>query len=189
MLELRLNVGKRRGNQFTTGNRHKIQRADIGWRGGPAVAVPEDFAKTTFGEIAHDGVAEPPGCDDPETIATALIRRAEQDEIPRRHPPSVFLDGGELRPRPQANAGFERQSHLMGRTARRAVRGRTLLWPGTLAGRDGQALPSLGATTLQHETAVLRVHPDQETMGSDTAAAIRLIRTLHWTPRTRLLTP
>ena len=40
--------------------------------------------------------------------------------------------------------------------------------------RDGEPLPALGATALEHLTAVLRRHPDQESVRLLPAPAIRL---------------
>lgn len=142
-MELRLNISETRPYQFTAGNGDEVQRADVGWRSDSAVAMPEDFTKTTLGEIPHNSVAEPSGRDDAQTIATVLIRRTKEDEIPQRHPPPVFLDSRELRPRPQANAGFERQSHLMGSDDPKGRTEAELLWPGTPIGsrRSGASVP------------------------------------------------
>jgi hypothetical protein len=51
-----------------------------------------------------------------------------------------------------------------------------------LPGRNGQTLAPLGAAALQHDTSVLRVHPNKKPVGAPTVTAIWLIRTLHWTP-------
>ena len=54
--------------------------------------------------------------------------------------------------------------------------------PSSLRRADRQALAPLGATTLEHDTAVLAGHTDEKTMGPLAAAAIGLIRALHWAP-------
>lgn len=53
---------------------------------------------------------------------------------------------------------------------------------GPIGLRNGQALPPFGAAPLENDTAVLRAHPHEETVGAPTAAAIGLERALHGTP-------
>jgi hypothetical protein len=59
----------------------------------------------------------------------------------------------------------------------------------SLPGRDGQAPAPLGAPTLEHNTPVLGMHPDEKPVGAPAMSAIRLIRTLHWTPERVVLDP
>ena len=48
-----------------------------------------------------------------------------------------------------------------------------------LLGRDGQALAALLTAALQHQAAVLRAHPDQESVGTPATALVRLKCTFH----------
>ena len=82
------------------------------------------------------------------------------------------------RERKRTEAGYFRDTDVG--SAKAASLGRGSQSP--LPGADRQAFTPLGAPALQDSAAVLRGHADEKTVGPLAAAAIGLIRTLHWTP-------
>ena len=177
---------ERKARDFTARNRDQVERTHVNRR-IHVVSVPKGFPKPAFCPVPEYGAPKPAGCDHAEPVSAKRVGRPEQHEVSRRHTSTARLNRGELVSRSQTDAAAERQGHgdRSGVHCRHAS--------GNCVGqrplrRDGQPLPSLCASALQDDPAVLGVHPNEKAMGLRPMTAVGLERSLHWPPG-RVMTP
>jgi len=122
--------------------------------------------------VPHHGVPHPRADRHAQTRDRRVTRGLHDDEARRMSTPPVTLQGQELPPPPHPG-GLGIPSG--------AGHGSVMSSPGLLRGDGyGQALPPLGAATLEHLTPGGRRHARTESMGALSPSIARLIRPLHW---------
>ena len=102
--------------------------------------------------------------------------------------PAALLDDRKLLARTDPNAAVKLQRiHVVrSRQRQRIPEHKPRLW--IASGGNGQSFAALRPAAFEHNATVLRVHPNQKTMGAPTTAAVGLIRAFHWAPG-RVVTP
>lgn len=166
-LEAALEAGREIG--FKNGKRgidHLWTRDDddieSGWFDLPA----EDLSHQAFRAVAPDGAAELPGGGHAEAGRSQAVGQDEEGQEPTLDPRAPLVHPLELRPPTDA---------LL-----RTERGRTVAHdPARAVSSYGQTLAPFGPPALQHQTTVLRPHPDEEAMRPLAAACVRLKRAFH----------
>src|SRR4029078_12203807 len=128
----------------------------------------EPLGDQPFGPVPHHGAAQFPGSGYAQSAGFKAVGEPEQRERPAVNLETAVVNLLILRPSANALAAVETGHH------RRLPHGAPMRQTKHLLAADGQTLPALGAAALQHETAILGGHTDQEPVRLAAPACIRL---------------
>jgi len=159
--KLGFKTGKGRIDELSARHHDDIERRS--W-----LVLTEQLANATFGPVPHDRIPDFPGCGNAEPRRRGLGSLEEHHHVPAADLEAFRINQFEIRAAPNVLSRTESLAHAC--LDQNCKRLRFV--------RHGQPLPTLGAPALENVAAILRGHPDQETMCALAAPCVRLKRTL-----------